>query len=359
MPKFGSKDTNLYVSNQSGQRIYVIPVPNPDWEIADAVGNIVVSAALIAATGGAAAGGAAAAASGAAATGGAAAASGAVATTATVATTAARVTTIAQLVRLISMIDIVATGLAAVRGRMDATDTEESTHDREQLRNVLRTVKPCILIEDTDYKRVNDESLLKPWSYAWNVNGWGRLFDASTITLYIISEDLSRVAQFNTDSDAAWIVYRDSVVRAASGRIAVPDRSRGHFRIPNYPHLPMNVPLRPGECISSPDRKYDLVYQTDGNLEVRRRDGAKTDDLVWESRTRGKAPGKVLVQDDGNLVIYGPNNEVHAAINDYGSTPDHQHRVLRMQDDGNLVLYAPSGKAVWDTRHVGEKLQAR
>lgn len=45
------------------------------------------------------------------------------------------------------------------------------------------------------------------------------------------------------------------------------------------------------------------------------------------------------------------------AIDNYGSGPDYEDRVLALQDDGNLVLSTKAGKAVWSTMGNGDLFQ--
>jgi len=57
----------------------------------------------------------------------------------------------------------------------------------------------------------------------------------------------------------------------------------------------------------------------------------------------------LLLQPDGNLVLYGPGYHVLWNSGTYGSGATH----LTMQNDGNLVLYTANGTAVWHTHTFG------
>ena len=61
--------------------------------------------------------------------------------------------------------------------------------------------------------------------------------------------------------------------------------------------------LLPGQILISPNNIYWFNYQPDGNLVVFR-----TADRfqLWESQTAGKPAGFVVMQWDGNFVVYGP-----------------------------------------------------
>ena len=62
--------------------------------------------------------------------------------------------------------------------------------------------------------------------------------------------------------------------------------------------------LRPGTAATSPNSRYRLFYQTDGNLVLYGPDGP-----LWDSETDGRGAGACIMQADGNLVLYGPNDE--------------------------------------------------
>lgn len=114
------------------------------------------------------------------------------------------------------------------------------------------------------------------------------------------------------------------------------------------------------------------VLQTDGNFVTYEDGGSAT----WSSRTSGHPTftyygsdrlhsGEVLrtgyylrssdkcyallMQGDGNLVLYGPGYHVLWSSGTTGTGADR----VAMQGDGNLVVYTSSGKAVWSSRTGG------
>jgi hypothetical protein len=90
----------------------------------------------------------------------------------------------------------------------------------------------------------------------------------------------------------------------------------------------------------SNDGVFRVVLQSDGNLVV-------YDDqnkALWASGTNGKAVSRCIMQTDGNLVIYGYNNAIWAS-----NTNGNRGAYLSMQDDGNLVIYLPGGRPIWAT----------
>jgi len=98
--------------------------------------------------------------------------------------------------------------------------------------------------------------------------------------------------------------------------------------------------LSAGQALWSPGRAYQFVMQGDGNL-VEYKGGT----AIWDSQSQGV--GHLVMQTDGNLVIYNATSGVmwqsgsggHAASADYSVT---------VQDDGNVVVYGPSG-ALWSS----------
>ena len=66
-----------------------------------------------------------------------------------------------------------------------------------------------------------------------------------------------------------------------------------------------NTTMYPGDYINSPNNRYSLVFQNDGNL-VYYKNSASGDsrDPVWEAGIHGQGATRVVFQHDGNLVAY-------------------------------------------------------
>lgn len=70
-----------------------------------------------------------------------------------------------------------------------------------------------------------------------------------------------------------------------------------------------NTCLRPSQCLTSPNRTYRAIMQTDGNFVVYRRANGK-DTAVWSTNTaNNNNNGFLSLQKDGNLVIYTSANK--------------------------------------------------
>ena len=112
--------------------------------------------------------------------------------------------------------------------------------------------------------------------------------------------------------------------------------------------LPAGQTLMPGERIESPNKRFRLVMQGDGNL-VLYRDGRHA---IWASDTSGAAGSRAVMQSDGNLVV------VNGAMPRWSArTQGFDGAALAVQDDGNLVVYH-AGRAIWTwaAGYVGDRL---
>ncbi|HXD17427.1 MAG TPA: matrixin family metalloprotease [Vicinamibacterales bacterium] len=99
--------------------------------------------------------------------------------------------------------------------------------------------------------------------------------------------------------------------------------------------------LLSGQSLTSPNRRFRLVYQGDGNLVL-------YDDVehtaAWSSGTAGQTAGQVVMQTDGNFVLYDGSNRPRWT----SGTASYGNGRLVLQSDGNLVVYTPDGRAPWD-----------
>jgi len=104
--------------------------------------------------------------------------------------------------------------------------------------------------------------------------------------------------------------------------------------------------LNPGEAINSENGQYTFVYQVDGNLVLYRVLFYRGGTPLWASNTDGRPVGVCIMQDDGDLAIYGqPGRQV---LWDSATEGNPGSRLVA-QDDGNVVIYRPDGMPVWAT----------
>lgn len=125
--------------------------------------------------------------------------------------------------------------------------------------------------------------------------------------------------------------------------------ARGHCAVapPPMPATPpatcgrlgVNAALAPNQAVTSCNGRFTFVHQGDGNVVLY--DGGRA---LWNTRTNRKATSALVMQDDGNFVLYSPAS---AALWNT-RTAGHSGATLAVQDDGNVVLYG-GGRALWNT----------
>jgi hypothetical protein len=144
-----------------------------------------------------------------------------------------------------------------------------------------------------------------------------------------------------------------------------------------------------GQILQTADSEYTLSAQTDGNF-VEYVQGKP----IWSTKTAGNSSANVVMQNDGNLVVYSSSGKALWATDTFGSgnmfclqptgvptvetpnggtilwpgeklvdgqiiaTPNYSYS-LAMQNDGNLVIYNYQGNPVWGSGtqgHAGDFL---
>lgn len=139
-----------------------------------------------------------------------------------------------------------------------------------------------------------------------------------------------------------------------------------------------SVLIFPGDRVESRDGRFRLLIQNDGNLVLFDRGSRIWDAGVRQTRQTITLPGSAglkvtlltkgcfaAMQSDGNLVVYGstgvdepvpgvcqanPNPTPGGSIALWSSrTNGNPNSRLVVQTDGNTVIYTPSNNAVWAT----------
>jgi hypothetical protein len=103
--------------------------------------------------------------------------------------------------------------------------------------------------------------------------------------------------------------------------------------------------LYKGQAIETANRKYRLILQTDGNLVLYDNNNR----ALWASWTDGKKVSFLAMQPDGNLVLY--DNEQMPIWSTHTSGKSTSARLI-VQPDGNLVLYSGAMTPLWNTQTV-------
>jgi hypothetical protein len=105
--------------------------------------------------------------------------------------------------------------------------------------------------------------------------------------------------------------------------------------------LPSGASLFDGQSLVSPNGRFKLAMQSDGNL-VLYGDGL----VLWDSGTLNDAPDTAMMQGDGNFVVYKANRPIWSSGT--SSSVRGLYR-LAVQNDGNVVVYSPANKPLWQT----------
>ncbi len=97
----------------------------------------------------------------------------------------------------------------------------------------------------------------------------------------------------------------------------------------------------------SPNKKYKLHFQSDGNLVLSKYNTVQ----YWWSNTYNKNATRVKFQADGNLVVYNPSEQSLWSSGTYGKGVNR----LVLLNDGNLVIYSAGNKVEWGS-NTAEKM---
>lgn len=110
--------------------------------------------------------------------------------------------------------------------------------------------------------------------------------------------------------------------------------------------VPFTMMLTAGESVPSPSGSFRLVMQTDGNLVLYYEPESVA---VWDTHTTGHPGAHAAMQTDGNLVVTASTGR--DVLWDSGSSANDP--VLMVQDDGNLVVYGTNTTGQYAAWNVG------
>ena len=107
-------------------------------------------------------------------------------------------------------------------------------------------------------------------------------------------------------------------------------------------YLEMNARLQMGQELRSANGRFSLSLYVDGNLVLY---DHETNAPIWASNTAGKKAEYLVMQEDGNLVLYAENGDVLWASE---TASEQSGRIYRFQinDDGNMVILR-DGSPMW------------
>ncbi|KAI9170707.1 CHAP domain-containing protein [Paramyrothecium foliicola] len=92
---------------------------------------------------------------------------------------------------------------------------------------------------------------------------------------------------------------------------------------------------------------FELLLQGDGNLVLYRTVADEIQRVLWASGSDGTVPKQLVVQTDGNVVLYTESGAVWASNTRVSGLS--QTRTLVLKEDGNLVL-EENGNQIWELK---------
>jgi hypothetical protein len=150
----------------------------------------------------------------------------------------------------------------------------------------------------------------------------------------LVMQDDGNLVAYTGSSQAKW----------ASNTVRNP-----HLTFQGSDRLVTGQILRAGQYIQSKDKRYTLLVQTDGNLVLY----GPGYHVLWSAGVggQGSADSFLGMQSDGNVVLYKyRGGRALWASNTVGTGVTR----LVMQTDGNLVAYTASGQAKWASKTAGK-----
>lgn len=114
-----------------------------------------------------------------------------------------------------------------------------------------------------------------------------------------------------------------------------------------YTPLKSGATMNPGDSLVSPNGSYELIFQTDSNLVLYSGSAGSYTNALWSTSTAGKSATSVIMQTDGNCVMYVGTDAAWAT-----NTSGNPGAYLAVQNDGNLVVYSATGTALWQSQTV-------
>jgi hypothetical protein len=182
--------------------------------------------------------------------------------------------------------------------------------------------------------RAADRAIMQP-------DGNFVVYDSSNQALWNSTTDGNAGARLIMQTDGNVVIYSSSnVVLWATHTLHNPD-NLNYIMSPGFGGI---ATMYPGQSIYTPDRRFRLILQTDGNLVL-----YSPTKALWASGTDGQPTAFLTLQSDGNLVLY--DRSVHPLWASY--TVRFGLTRLIVQGDGNLVLYDQFNVARWNTETAG------
>ncbi len=107
--------------------------------------------------------------------------------------------------------------------------------------------------------------------------------------------------------------------------------------------LEVDNKLQIEQYLCSPNGRFDVKLQTDGNFVLYRSNG----EPIWATNTMNSKAEYIYLQRDGNLVLH-TDDGVPVWASQTASSRSADNYILKLQDDGNLVIYI-NETPIWET----------
>lgn len=115
--------------------------------------------------------------------------------------------------------------------------------------------------------------------------------------------------------------------------------------------------LKAGEKLTSSNNAYMLrMQEEDGNLCIYKIEDGKQGAFVWCTMKHGFKNAKLIMQADGNLVVYDGNSKDQWSSQTQGyydaKYRDAKYKPVKvvLENDGALKLYTAAGQVVWTNK---------
>lgn len=174
----------------------------------------------------------------------------------------------------------------------------------------------------------------------------GLVLAAAGLTLLVVLGSVVAVQLSRSGGGGApAVVAQDADQSRAADEAADPSGPPNGERDPASPLPPTQLKpglrLTAGQALRSPNGKYTLTQQPDGNLVLA--DDAKR--LQWSSQTPSNAGAYTSFERDGDLVVYAKSG---AAL--WRSATGGKGALLEVHDDGNAVVSQAGRQEVWSSQ---------
>lgn len=168
------------------------------------------------------------------------------------------------------------------------------------------------------------------------------LYTASNQPVWASHTPGNGVSNLVLQDDGNLVIYKNSPVSPIWQSLTGGRPSPAYF---GSDRLTSGQSLPSGQYLRSTNGKYIVLLQGDGNLVIY----TPGYHVLWASHSGGKGATSAVMQGDGNLVLYTSGNAPvwHTATNGNGAS------YLIMQNDGNFVIYTNAGLPKWQSGTSG------